>query len=1047
MNRRILVIFAGLTISAAVAVAGHPVMTHEGVILEGAQTAIADNGAIWVRAGLAVPLEVTPDPQGEIHLPPLAAANYVVLDAASGQPVTEGSISWLTPGAPEVLTRSTWNTNDGRLDFSCRGDEKVLFSAPGYGPSSVRLVADGRRHTVLLQPLAALTIELDPAIEAWMWLAREDRINVTNLFVNVAEKHRISADGVIELPDLDRETSYVGIVVAQGMAPVHGSFQKLPQNMSLSLEEGIAVSGTVKDNDGNPIPGARIEALGEIAELDNFRYRQKVVCTEDGSFSVSGMLPGEVRVRACADRRACSEKAIVLAADNPAEPVNLELSPGRDLVLVVENQVRDRVGKAMVYFNDRLHYTDHRGELRVEGVTNRETIPVTIFGSGFGMWEGSFTADRDRVVITVPGGAVIEQQVLSAARFDEHEVTVRWQQYTESGREGKSGKGRWDSERGIARAEGLEAGTYALSVRLPRSATLVSERVEIASGEELVLPAVVPDRGLAISGRVLDAETLQPVPGAQVSCEPGTPTVFRAPHVVENVPSVLTDTDGVFLLEGLDPGTCRAIVRAAGFATWRLDGVEPDEIGFDIGDVEVDAGMTVVGRVYDRMDRPITGAVVEITEAAAYAYFAEATVRTDHDGYFRAERLPVGRWKLSATHGQETARETVEGEAWETVEVDLMLGGISVEGEVWLGDERAAGGTLILTTEGAQAPGVVVMMQRVTADRQFFGIDQQPLQFMVSGDGRFAGSGLSPGRYYASYTPAGGASAAITKILDVPHVESFQCAIQYSDAVVEGFVIDTDGQPVAGASVLASAGDGIQDATAFTDADGRFSVQGLEPGRLVLTANHTDFAPSEPSEFELRTGSVEGPVILELLPHDGANIMLSVNTVAGSAGGAPVYLVGPETSTGFTDGGGLATFSGIQAGSYRPCGIAYGGATGCGPNLMVDNGEQVEAHLDLGQGGYVDIYLSDDRDSASSTTKGMVMAAAKRGPSVRVMTADGVDLSSLLFMANPPQPTAGGLRIGPLQADDYIISVGTASGPLQGQVTVVDGAPTELDLR
>ena len=187
-------------------------------------------------------------------------------------------------------------------------------------------------------------------------------------------------------------------------------------------------------------------------------------------------------------------------------------------------------------------------------------------------------------------------------------------------------------------------------------------------------------------------------------------------------------------------------------------------------------------------------------------------------------------------------------------------------------------------------------------------------------------------------------------------------------------------------------------------------------------------------------------MVLELLPHDGANIMLSVNTVAGSSGGAPVYLVGPETSTGFTDGGGLATFSGIQAGSYRPCGIAYGGATGCGPNLMVDNGEQLEAHLDLGQGGYVDIYLSDDRDITSST-KGMVMAAIKRGPSVRVMTADGVDLSSLLFMANPPQPTAGGLRIGPLQADDYVISVGTASGPLQGQVTVVDGAPTELDLR
>ena len=68
------------------------------------------------------------------------------------------------------------------------------------------------------------------------------------------------------------------------------------------------------------------------------------------------------------------------------------------------------------------------------------------------------------------------------------------------------------------------------SVRLPGSATLVSERIEVAIGEEVVLAPVVPDRGLAISGRVLDGDTLQPIPGARVSCEPGSPSVFRAPH-------------------------------------------------------------------------------------------------------------------------------------------------------------------------------------------------------------------------------------------------------------------------------------------------------------------------------------------------------------------------------------------------------------------------------------------------------------------------------------------------------------------------------------
>ena len=150
-----------------------------------------------------------------------------------------------------------------------------------------------------------------------------------------------------------------------------------------------------------------------------------------------------------------------------------------------------------------------------------------------------------------------------------------------------------------------------------------------------------------------------------------------------------------------------------------------------------------------------------------------------------------------------------------------------------------------------------------------------------SPDGRFFGAGLTVGRYYASYTPPGSGAAPITRVLDVPQVETYECAIQYSDAAVEGYVIDSDRNPVAGASVLASIAEGAQDVTAFTDAEGHFLVRGLDPGHLVLTASHTDFAPSNPSELEIRDGSSEGPIVLELLPHDGASIMLAVNTVAG----------------------------------------------------------------------------------------------------------------------------------------------------------------------
>jgi hypothetical protein len=117
--------------------------------------------------------------------------------------------------------------------------------------------------------------------------------------------------------------------------------------------------------------------------------------------------------------------------------------------------------------------------------------------------------------------------------------------------------------------------------------------------------------------------------------------------------------------------------------------------------------------------------------------------------------------------------------------------------------------------------------------------------------------------------------------------------------------------------------------------------------------------------------------------------------------------------------------------------------------LSVDDGDQLQASLDLGIGGYVDVYLGGSKGLEGVSAGGAVGAGAaksRRGPDVRVMTMDGVDLSSLLFMASPPQPTPGGVRIGPLQADEYIIVVSTESGPRQGQVRVQDGVPVELEL-
>jgi hypothetical protein len=560
---------------------------------------------------------------------------------------------------------------------------------------------------------------------------------------------------------------------------------------------------------------------------------------------------------------------------------------------------------------------------------------------------------------------------------------------------------------------------------------MVSEMVEVSPGGEAFLPAAIPERGMAISGRVLDGGTFRPVAGARVICEPGSPHQFRKPHRLEKLTATVTDADGVFLLEGLDAARCRTVVRAPGYAAWRRDGVEPDDAGFDLGDIELDEGMTIVGRVVDRDDRPQAGVPVEITEDAAYAYFAQTTIRTDHDGWFRAETLPVDRWALSARRGEATARTIVEGRAGETLSVELRLGGMRLEGRVLIGDRPASGGHLVLSTEAAMGDGIVVMVQSDADDRRLFGVGRAPITIAVAGDGRFASDGVSAGVFTASYTPSGSASSPVSRELVVPQTEIHRCVIRFSDAGLEGVVVDPDGLPVAGAAVYVLAADNGLMANGFSDGDGAFSFMGLDPGDVRVAAVHGEFGDSEPVAAELRAGQTAGPLSIELAPADGAELSLRVTSAGGMVAGAPVYLVGAATRTGFTDDLGVADFTGIDAGRYRPCAAAFGGAAGCGAEIDLSDGDRAESAVDLGRGGFIEVRLGP----------------MERAPALRVLTADGIDLTSMLMMVSPPVPGPEGVHIGPLKTDEYRITVAMAEGHRQGSIATSENETVVLDLR
>ena len=90
------------------------------------------------------------------------------------------------------------------------------------------------------------------------------------------------------------------------------------------------------------------------------------------------------------------------------------------------------------------------------------------------------------------------------------------------------------------------------------------------------------------------------------------------------------------------------------------------------------------------------------------------------------------------------------------------------------------------------------------------------------------------------------------------------------------------------------------------------------------------------------------------------------------------------------------------------------------------------------------------RAKPSASTIDAIVDAVPMGlqwPALRVMTADGIDLTSILMMVSPPMPGPDGVQIGPLKADDYRITVAMPEGPRQGTIDAAEGETAVLDLR
>jgi protocatechuate 3,4-dioxygenase beta subunit len=456
------------------------------------------------------------------------------------------------------------------------------------------------------------------------------------------------------------------------------------------------------------------------------------------------------------------------------------------------------------------------------------------------------------------------------------------------------------------------------------------ERVPPARPERPAELHVTLGPGVRGVGRVL-AGGGEPVAGARVTLErqeKGSTTTRMMRILSEKekpAAEAATDAAGRFVLADLAAGQYVLTVAAAGFAPTAAPGVEvPAAVPeVDLGTVRLAAGAAVEGRVVGPRGEPIEGAEVFVLDGMASmapslrwglgGKAADATSAAD--GAFRiADRTHGDKVDLGVTRSGFTDGRLVGVVAPTEEPVTVTLQPASdLRGRVVdEGGDAVAGASVSLTVERAGG-GFAFMSMAGSAT--------------TGDDGRFTVEDVEPGPVKATvradgYLPLERAGLEVPAGKDLEGLE----LVVHPGATVEGMVTTPEGRPAVGAEVHVMAEgeagarfSGRMSSAAQTDGDGRYRMEGVEPGARTLQASHEEYDRAV-AALEVRAGENH----LDLRLGGGQQVSgraagpggqpVGGATVSLTAPGMPWFGGGEHSAT--TDAAGLFGIDGVPDGTY-----------------------------------------------------------------------------------------------------------------------------------
>jgi len=571
--------------------------------------------------------------------------------------------------------------------------------------------------------------------------------------------------------------------------------------------------------------------------------------------------------------------------------------------------------------------------------------------------------------------------------------------------------------------------------------------------------------GASVVGRVSD-ERARPIAGAQVEAKAQLEIFTTGPHGQIDAKKTETDSEGEYRLGGLREKLTYAVTaRAAGFAPRSVTVSIPkgaDEITLDI---QLLAGFDVEGTVLDVEGNPVERAVVYVIPLKEESDSgSQRTASSKNDGTFVCKDLPAGAYHIAASRrfGDLIGiRPGNHPEVWKKIEVDSDLAGLELRvyektggGE---GEARRLWGT-VKSPDGNPVEGAVLRLSRLG--------DALNPSARSDSEGTFEFTRIGKGEYILFVKAEGFAPKIATKIKpgDSPHEILLEPLGTISGKVLNA----NDRKPVPGARVRAERTgeeeDPLLSAMRMAQAmggktrevvsgpDGSFTLEGVEPGNLEVTATLEGFAPGKVTDIVLEPGGeVTGVTILV-----GGGISVSGTVLdpdGGPVPGAKVWLVPLRQNA-------VAKVMSVAVPGFNPQGAvsAYTEEDGLFTlkDLTVDTYEIYAVHTDFCPSDPMTIELDTDMtDLALRLREGgtLTIRVLRKGKGVQNAVCQVMGSRTPKMGLTDAKGTATFEYLIP---HDYLVQLitnpgGMAGDPLRGMrqfvVTVEEGKTTEKEIR